>query len=53
MAKEVATQLNCRPEHIRLLVKRGLLKPVRLSPEGWLRFRAEDVERLIAGEDVP
>jgi excisionase family DNA binding protein len=53
MAKEVAAQLNCQPEHIRVLVARGLLKPVRLSPRGRYRFRVEDVERLIAGEDAP
>jgi excisionase family DNA binding protein len=32
------------------LVEQGVLQPVRLSPRGRLRFRAEDVERLLEPE---
>lgn len=35
---------------VQMLAKAGVLQPVRLVPLGDLRFRVEDVERLIAGE---
>jgi excisionase family DNA binding protein len=50
MVKEVAVTLRCSPKHVRNLVADGVLEPIRLSPKGHFRFRAEDVERLISGE---
>jgi excisionase family DNA binding protein len=50
VTREVAAALRCTPATVRELVNAGRLSPVRLSPKGHLRFRFEDVERLIAGE---
>jgi excisionase family DNA binding protein len=51
-ASEVARILGIHPSRVRELVTTGQLKSVRLGPDGagWHRFRAEDVERLIAGK---
>jgi DNA-binding transcriptional MerR regulator len=49
--KEVARALGCSVKTVRqTLVANGVLTPIRLSPQGYLRFRSEDVERLISGE---
>ena len=50
-AKEVAHILGVDPSRVRELVAEGSLPSVRLGAQGWHRFRVEDVERLIAGED--
>jgi excisionase family DNA binding protein len=50
VTREVAAKLRCTPATVRELVNGGRLRPIRLSPKGHLRFRLEDVERLIAGE---
>jgi excisionase family DNA binding protein len=50
-ASEVARLLGVSPERVRELVTTGELKSVRLGENGWHRFRAEDVERLIRGGD--
>ena len=39
--------LNYSSAGIRELVRLGILKPVRLSPQGQFRFRRSDLERLI------
>jgi hypothetical protein len=46
---EVATMLACSRGRVHQLARAGVLRPVRLVPLGDLRFRVEDVERLIAG----
>ena len=45
--REVARLCGVRPEAVRALVRRGALRPIRLGPRGWLRFRREEVERLL------
>jgi excisionase family DNA binding protein len=50
-AKEVARILGVDPSRVRELVSTGDLPSVRLGAHGWHRFRLEDVERLIAGEE--
>ena len=50
-ASEVAALLGVSPERVRELVSAGDLPSVRLGGSGWHRFRAEDVERLIRGEE--
>jgi excisionase family DNA binding protein len=50
-AKEVARLLGVSPARVRELVASGQLPSVRLGDQGWHRFRAEDVERLIRGEE--
>jgi excisionase family DNA binding protein len=49
-ASEVARLLGVSPARVRELVAEGALPSVRLGGQGWHRFRAKDVERLIAGE---
>ena len=49
-ASEVARILGVSPARVRELVVTGQLQSVRLDGTGWHRFRAEDVERLIAGD---
>lgn len=49
-AKEVAQMLGVDPSRVRELVASGDLPSVRLGAQGWHRFRREDVEALIAGE---
>ncbi len=48
---EVANMLRVSPPRVRELVSSGRLKSVRLSPQGRHRFRVEDVEQLIRGEE--
>jgi excisionase family DNA binding protein len=50
-ASEVARLLGVTPERVRELVTAGELRSIRLGGQGWHRFRAEDVERLIAGNE--
>jgi excisionase family DNA binding protein len=50
-ASEVARILGVTPSRVRELVTTGQLRSIRLDGTGWHRFRAEDVERLIAGEE--
>ena len=50
LAEEVAAALGCTPKTVRRLAAVGVLEPVRFTPKGHMRFRAEDVEALIAGE---
>lgn len=52
-ASEVARLLGISTERVRELVASGELPSIRLGGTGWHRFRAEDVERLIAGEGSP
>ena len=53
LARDVATALGCSTKRVRQISANGLLEAVRLSPRGHLRFRAEDVERLIRGGNKP
>lgn len=48
--REVASILGVSPARVRELVASGELPSVRLGEQGWHRFRAEDVERLIGAE---
>jgi excisionase family DNA binding protein len=50
-AREVARILGVTPERVRELVAAGELQSIRLGGQGWHRFRADDVERLIAGKE--
>jgi excisionase family DNA binding protein len=50
-ASEVARILGVSPERVRELVASGDLPSIRLGGQGWHRFRAEDVERLISGRE--
>jgi excisionase family DNA binding protein len=50
-ASEVARLLGVSKERVRELVATGELRSVRFGGTGWHRFRPEDVERLIAGEE--
>jgi excisionase family DNA binding protein len=52
-ASEVAQILGISSARVRELAASGHLPSVRLGGQGWHRFRAEDVERLIAGEKAP
>jgi excisionase family DNA binding protein len=49
--REVAAMLGVSTKRIRELVAEGRLSSVRLGENGWHRFRVEDVERLIAGQE--
>ena len=50
-AKEVGRILRCDPATVRALAASGRLPSVRFANRGWHRFRPEDVEKLIAGEE--
>jgi excisionase family DNA binding protein len=50
-ASEAARILRVHPRRIRELVASGQLRSVRLEGTGWHRIPAEEVERLIAGEE--
>jgi excisionase family DNA binding protein len=47
--RQVAATLGCSRAWVHELARRRVLEAVRLVPLGDLRFRIEDVERLIAG----
>jgi excisionase family DNA binding protein len=49
-SRQVAQRLNLSVWAVRRLVAAGHLPAVRFGPRGHLRFRSEEVERLIAGE---
>jgi hypothetical protein len=51
-SREVALMLGVTRQRVHDLVQIGVLRPVRLVPQGDFRFRVEDVERLIEG-NVP
>ncbi|MGD0713104.1 MAG: helix-turn-helix domain-containing protein [Gaiellaceae bacterium] len=48
-SREVAEMLGVTRQRVHRLAQLGVLYPVRLVPGGDLRFRVEDVERLIQG----
>ena len=48
--REVAEVLRLTPQRVQHLVSRGVLSPIQLTPRGPFRFKAADVERLIAGK---
>jgi DNA-binding transcriptional MerR regulator len=48
-SREVAVMLGITRQRVHRLSQIGVLDPVRLVPGGDLRFRIEDVERLIRG----
>lgn len=50
-ASEAAAMLGISVDRLRDLVAEDVLRSVRLAGTGWHRFRVEDVERLIAGEE--
>ena len=50
--REVADVLRCQPQRVRALAAAGALRPVRLSEQGYMRFRPEDVERLLRDRGV-
>lgn len=50
-AKEAAQILGVHPRRVRELDASGQLRSVRLDGTGWHRIPAEEVERLIAGEE--
>jgi excisionase family DNA binding protein len=50
-AKEVAAILRVTPDRVGQLARNGALRAIRIGDRGDYRFRAEDVERLIAGEE--
>jgi excisionase family DNA binding protein len=52
-ASEVARMLGVHISTVRELAESGELRSVRLGGTGWRRFRIEDIERLIAGEEPP
>jgi excisionase family DNA binding protein len=45
--EQVADILGVGASTVRRLVRQGRLHPVRLVPNGWLRFRERDVQALI------
>ena len=48
---EVARLLGVRPARVRELIATGQLRSVRFGVNGWHRVPADEVERLIAGEE--
>lgn len=50
-ASEVAEIYGLSRDYLRQLVAEGKLRSVRLGDHGWHRFRIEDVERFLAGEE--
>jgi DNA-binding transcriptional MerR regulator len=49
-SREVAAMLGVTQQRVHQLAQLGVLRPVRLVPKGDLRFRTEDVERVIRGD---
>ena len=47
---EAAKVLGVHPDTVRRAARAGLIRPVRLGRRGNLRFRLEDIERIVAGE---
>ena len=52
-AHEVAKKLRTTTWSVRRLVESGRLRAFRLSKHGSYRIVAEDVERLMRGEEAP
>jgi excisionase family DNA binding protein len=50
---EVADLLRVQPKRVRALVKDGELRSIRLVDGGRHRFRPEDLERFLSGEQGP
>jgi len=51
--KEVARALGCSVKTVRrTVVANGVLTPIRLTPQGHMRFRPDDVDRLVAGKGL-
>jgi excisionase family DNA binding protein len=50
---EVEAMLGVSKRTVRLLVRKGTIKPVSIDGLTWWRFRRADIERLIAGEERP
>lgn len=50
-ASEVAEMYGLSRGYVRELVAEGKLESVRIGSKGWHRFRVEDVERFLAGEE--
>jgi excisionase family DNA binding protein len=48
---EVAAALKLTPARVAQLAREGHIPAFRLTERGDFRFRAEDVERLIAGKE--
>jgi excisionase family DNA binding protein len=48
-----AEMLGLSRDYLGQLVAKGKLRSVRLGEHGWHRFRIEDVERFLAGEERP
>lgn len=49
-SREVQDYLRLSSTRVSELVAAGVLRPVRLTPRGNLRFRADDIEALVRGE---
>ena len=49
--QEVASVLKLTPARVAQLAREGRIPAFRITERGDFRFRAEDVERLIAGEE--
>lgn len=46
-ASQTAEALGVSVRTVRRLADSGALKPIRFSPQGWLRFRPEEVEQFL------
>lgn len=50
--REVATRLALSPDRVRSLAAEGVLPAIQYTARGQLRFRPEDVERLLQPRGV-
>lgn len=50
LTHEVAEMLRCSPRRLHELVAEGRLRPLRLTAQGHMRFRRDEIEALIRGE---
>jgi excisionase family DNA binding protein len=50
---ELADLLRCSTSTVDRIVRRGLLRPIRVVPGGAVRFKVEDVERLLDAPPRP
>jgi hypothetical protein len=48
-SREVQDYLRLSSTRVSELVASGVLKPVRITPRGNLRFKASDIELLVSG----
>jgi excisionase family DNA binding protein len=51
--QELAELLRCSPSTVDRLRRRGVIESVQLMPGGAVRFRVEDVERLLDAPPAP